>query len=170
MAHYGTLEDALSYHADRGNVSWSASGVTDEQRTSALLRASEAIDGIYGKRFSGRKASRSQERAWPRVDAVDHCADEPIDIVEIPFEVEAATYALALVELSTPGATTPVVTPGKTVKRQKVGPMEREFFGPDGGVTIIESLRPVLTVVEDALRCLLHEEQKVSGTVFLGRV
>lgn len=166
--HYGTLDDAATYHEERGNAPWAAS--TDPQRTSALVRASEALDGIYSSRFPGKKASRSQDRAWPRVGAIDHCADEAIPDDETPAEIEAATYALAIAELTSPGASTPTLTLGKSVKRQKVGGIEREFFSPEDGVAItIESLRPVLTAVEDALRCLLTPDTTKGGTFTLDR-
>lgn len=167
---YGTLADALAYHEARGNAAWSAGAVTDPQREAALLRASEALDGIYGPRFPGKKATRTQERAWPRVGAVDHCADKPIPENETPPEVETAAYALGLAELVTPGSSTPTLTLGKSVKRQKVGNIEREFFSPEEGVPItIESLRPVLTAVEDALRCVLTPDTSKGGTFTLDR-
>ncbi len=167
---YGTLAGALAYHDDRGNAAWSAGTVTDPQREAALLRASEALDGIYGPRFPGKKATRAQVRAWPRVGAVDHCADEPIPETETPAQVETAAYALALAELQSPGSSTPTLTLGTSVKRQKVGNIEREFFSPEEGVPItIESLRPVLTAVEDALRCLLTPDTSKGGTFTLDR-
>lgn len=168
---YGTLAGALAYHTARGNAAWSAGTVTDPQREAAILRASEALDGIYGPRFTGRKASRAQDRAWPRVGAVDHCADDAIPEGETPAEVETATYALALAELTSPGSSTPTLTLGKSVKRQKVGNIEREFFSPEEGIAItIESLRPVLTAVEDALRCLLIPDTSKGGTFTLDRM
>ncbi|MDX0113381.1 hypothetical protein GOC88_16790 [Sinorhizobium medicae] len=170
MAFYGTLAGALAYHEARGNVAWSAGTVTDPQREAALLRASEALDGIYGPRFPGKKASRTQGRAWPRIGAVDHCADQPIAETETPVEIETATYALALAELLSPGSSTPTLTLGKSLKRQKVGSIEREFFSPEEGVPItIESLRPVLTAVEDALRCILTPDTSKGGTFALDR-
>ncbi|QND32774.1 hypothetical protein HB772_11260 [Sinorhizobium meliloti] len=170
MAFYGTLAGALAYHEARGNVAWSAGSVTDPQREAALLRASEALDGIYGPRFPGKKASRTQVRAWPRIGAVDHCADQPIPETETPVEIETATYALAVAELLSPRSSTPTLTLGKSVKRQKVGSIEREFFSPKEGVPItIESLRPVLTAVEDALRCLLTPDTSKGGTFTLER-
>ncbi|MFK3965683.1 DnaT-like ssDNA-binding protein [Ensifer adhaerens] len=165
---YGTLAGALAYHEDRGNVAWSAGTVTDPQREAALLRASEALDGIYGPRFPGKKATRTQERAWPRVGAVDHCADEPIPEGDTPAEIETAAYALALAELQSPGSSTPTLTLGKSVKRQKVGNIEREFFSPAVPITL-ESLRPVLTAVEDALRCILTPDTSKGGTFTLDR-
>ncbi|MBD9510004.1 hypothetical protein IB265_24830 [Ensifer sp. ENS10] len=170
MAFYGTLAGAQAYHEARGNMAWNAGTGTDPQREAALLRASEALDGIYGPRFPGKKATRTQERAWPRVGAVDHCADEPIPENETPPEVETATYALGLAELVTPGSSTPTLTLGRSVKRQKVGNIEREFFSPEEGVSItLESLRPVLTAVEDALRCILTPDTRKGGTFTLDR-
>lgn len=168
--YYGTLAGALVYHEERGNAAWATGSVTDEQREAALLRSSEALDGIYGPRFPGKKAERSQDRAWPRVGAVDHCSDEAIPETETPAEVENAAYALALAELTSPGSSTPTLTLGKSVKRQKVGSIEREFFSPQEGVAItIKSLRPVLTAVEDALRCLLTPDTSKGGTFTLDR-
>ena len=55
-------------------------------------------------------------------------------------------------------------------KRQKVGSIEREFFSPQEGVPItIESLRPVLTAVEDALRCIIAPDPSKGGTFKLER-
>lgn len=168
--YYGSLAAALSYHEARGNAAWTAAGVDDQKREAALLRSSEALDGIYGPRFPGKKATRAQVRAWPRVGAVDHCSGEDIPEDETPVEVETATYALALAELTSPGSSTPTLTLGKSVKRQKVGNIEREFFSPEEGVAItIESLRPVLTAVEDALRCLLTPDASKGGTFMLDR-
>lgn len=170
MTFYGTLAGALAYHEARGNAPWSAGTVTDPQREAALLRASEALDGIYGPRFPGKKANRTQDRAWPRLGAVDHCADESIPESETPAEIETAAYALALAELQAPGSSTPTLTLGKSVKRQKVGNIEREFFSPEEGVSItLESLRPVLTAVEDALRCILTPDTSRGGTFTLDR-
>ncbi|AEG58193.1 hypothetical protein Sinme_6846 (plasmid) [Sinorhizobium meliloti AK83] len=55
MAFYGTLAGALAYHEARGNVAWSAGSVTDPQREAALLRGSEALDGIYGPPLPGKE-------------------------------------------------------------------------------------------------------------------
>lgn len=166
--HYGTLDDAATYHDERGNAPWAAS--TDPQRTSALVRASEALDGIYSSRFPGKKASRSQDRAWPRIGAIDHCANEAIPDDETPAEIQAATYALAIAELTSPGASTPTLTMGRITKREKADVLEREFMTAADGVAISpETLRPVLTAVEDALRCLLMPDGGKGGTYFLDR-
>lgn len=167
MDHYGTLEGALAYHQARGNVAWTDASKTDEQRSAALVRASSALDGMYGARFEGHKSGgRSQELAWPRTGARDHCADEDIPSDEIPQGIINAAYELALVELQSPGTSSPSVTPGRVTKREKVDSIEREFFGPESGPDA-DSMRPVLSAVEDALRCLLSTSG--GGQVFLLR-
>jgi len=167
---YGTLEGAAAYHDARGNAAWSAAGVTDSQRTAALVRASAALDGIYGPRFPGHKAGgRTQALAWPRTGAFDRCAGEDIPDDEIPQAVVSAAYELALAELQAPGSSSPTITPGRLVKRQKVEGIEREFFGPSEGVSgSADAMRPVLMAVEDALRCILVPAS--GGSVDLLRV
>lgn len=154
---YGTVAGATTYHADRGNASWSAAGVTDAQRTAALVRASSALDGMYGPQFPGAKAGgRTQALAWPRRGARDVCANEDIPSNEIPQGVLNAAYELALAELQRPGSSSPTVTPGRVVKRQKVDTIEREFFSAsEGASTSPDAMRPVLMAVEDALQCIL---------------
>src|SRR5690606_40423353 len=65
--------------------------------------------------------------------AFDRCAGEDIPDDEIPQAVVNATYELALAELQAPGSSSPTVTPGRIVKRQKVEGIEREFFSAADG-------------------------------------
>ena len=158
MDHYGTLPGALAYHAvSAGGATWSAGEVTDDQRTAALVRASRSLDGQYGARYPGNPSQgRSQSLAWPRKGARDHCANEVLPDDVVPVEVEHAAYALALVELLTPGASSPSFTPGAVNKRERVDVIERERFGPADGVALtLDMQRAQLAEVEDSLRCIL---------------
>lgn len=167
MNHYGTLESAQTYHELRHNMAWLNAEVTDAQKTAALIRASSALDGVYSDKFGGVKTGgRQQLLSWPRICAMDYCANEVIPDDEVPTGIIHATYELALVELINPGTLAPSVTPGRVVKRQKVDSIEREFFGSDNGVSA-ESMRPVLLAVEDALKCLISPSK--GGQVFLLR-
>lgn len=165
---YGSLPGALAYHADRGNAAWSATGVTDPQRTAALVRASEALDGQYGARFPGTKTGgRAQDREWPREDAEDACTGETIPDDEIPTKIEWAAYELALAELTAPGSSSPTFTPGEEFKRERVeGVVEVERFSPSGGV---DAMVPVYAAVERHLRCFLAPDQSGGGTFWLER-
>lgn len=161
MDHYGTLAGALAYHAvSAGGTAWSNASYDDTQRTNALIRASRSLDGQYGYRYSGYPTNgRSQSLGWPRTNAYDSCQVVhpylPIDVV--PVEIENATYALALLELETPGSSTPSFTPGSVNKREKVDVIERERFGPKDGVALsLDMQRIRLAEVEDSLRCLLN--------------
>lgn len=159
MNHYGTLAGAIEYNEVAANGSaWSAAGVTDEQRTAALIRASRSLDGQYGNRYPGTPTNgRSQALAWPRTDAVDNCTQEALPADAVPVEIERATYALALAELVTPGSSSPSFTPGSINKREKVDTIERERFGPADGVMFsLENQRARLAEVEDSLRCILN--------------
>lgn len=166
--YYGNLPGAMAYHTDRRNLAWIES--EDGAREGALIRASEALDGQYGKRFPGTPAAgRAQLLAWPRRGAVDYCSGEALPDDAVPAEVERATYALALIELQTPGAANPTFTPGAVNKREKVDAIERERFGPSDGVPFgLDAMRVQLAAVEDALRCLLLPKQ--GGSVCLLRV
>ncbi len=167
--HYGTLEAAALYHDARGNTAWSAAGVTDAQRTAALVRASAALDGQYSRRYGGSKATRAQALQWPRVGARDYCVGEDLPDDEVPQEIEQAMYALALVELLTPGAASPSFTPGAVNKREQVDLISRERFGPADGVALtLDAQRLQMAEVEDALRCLLRPSGGAS--VWLERV
>lgn len=120
---YGTLTDALAYHAARGNSAWAASGVTDQQRSVALLLGSEFVDTYT---YPGAKTDgRTQERAWPRTNVwVD---GEQLSDTEVPREVEYATYEAALLSL-TGTSLQPNQDRGGAIKKKRVkaGPAEVE--------------------------------------------
>lgn len=159
MAIYGTLEAALAYHQTRGKAAWSAEGVTDDQRTAALVRGSSWVDG-FRSRFPGRKAEgRAQDLEWPRIDAVDVDGEDIADD-EIPTEIEYATYEAALRELVEPGSMSPDLERGGAIKRLKAGSVELEYA--DGAsvstsfVAIESLLEPILTPLSGASVDLLR--------------
>lgn len=157
--YYGTLAGAEAYHAARGNAAWSG----DEQvLLAALVRASSFVDGLGTKlpepgkavlAFPGRKVGgRSQLLQWPRAGAIDRNGDT-IDPDLVPVEVEYATYEAALRELTAPGSLRPDYVAAQAVKREKVGPLETEFFGSaDDGA---DAVLPVLSIVDQLLAPLM---------------
>lgn len=158
MDHYGTLAGALAYHAvSAGGAAWTSAAVTDAQRSAALIRASRSLDGQYGARYPGTPTQgRAQSMAWPRKGATDHCTGETLADDTVPVEIERAAYALGLVELQTPGASSPSFTPAAVNKREQVDVISRERFGPADGVALtLEAQRAQLAEVEDSLRCIL---------------
>ncbi|QND47666.1 hypothetical protein HB780_18490 [Rhizobium lusitanum] len=148
-AFYGTLDAADLYFADRGNVTWAAAGEND--RTAALVRGSQVVDGLYEPRFPGLRAGGyEQPLSWPRRAAVTANGEAvPDDVVPLP--VIYAAYEVAVVELADPGSLTPVVTAAQTVKREKVGPLETEYAVASSLDDSITAARPVLTMLDGLL-------------------
>jgi hypothetical protein len=97
--------------------------------------------------------------AWPRTGTTD-CSGCSIDSDVVPEAIKQATYIAAMFELATPGALTPSITPGQQAKREKVDVIEVEYMtASDQGVNTgrydpVTALRPVLTQVQDLLKCL----------------
>lgn len=153
MAGYGSNEAADSYHQARGNAAWAA--LSADQKTAARVRGSVYVDGRYGARFPGVKAGgRAQERAWPRIGA-DDWEGSAISSDIVPIEVEHATYEAALIEAADPGSLSPTVAPSDMLKREKVGPIEQEYFQPGGA----SDMRPLATIIDDLLAPLIQRSR-----------
>ena len=94
---YGNADGFKEYMGSRGkkfNCSW-----TDDVIESALLVASEWLDGIYESQWVGYKTGGyEQERSWPRKSAtiVLGFGWYTFPENEIPKEVIKATYEVAL--------------------------------------------------------------------------
>ena len=151
MAAYGTTADCEAYHLARGNTAWaSASASPDTVREAARVAGSDFIDS-YRRRFPGKKTGgRSQEREWPRTQAVDS-EGSVIATDEIPVEIEYASYEAALLIVQGV-ALTPNQDVGGTVgrKRVKAGPVETEteYNTPSSQPRfqkIMNILQPILT-------------------------
>lgn len=143
--YYGTISAADTYHSDRGNSAWAAGATVD--KTSALVRASEYIDGQYRSSFSGhRTQGRDQVREWPREWAYvwEEWDWQLIPDDEVPREVERATYEAALRELNEPGFLTPDVVPGKNKKSVSVDGAVSVTYWSDRQKPIIEKIDMVL--------------------------
>lgn len=167
MAHYGDLPGALSYHTSNGNAAWLAAGITDGQRTVALVRGSAALDALYGPRFPGmRTEGRSQSLAWPRIgkdgEPIKDNEGGEVPSDEVPAEVEKAAYELALRELEESGSTTPDLDRGGEIKSLQAGsvglvykdsaPATTTFIAVDGLLSGLLLPRRSGTVVSFAKR------------------
>ncbi len=148
---YGDTDEALTYHADRGNTAWAAASAP--ARLVSLARGSEYIDGKYATAFPGyRTLLRSQEREWPRQGAWDR-EGSAILSTEVPIEVRYATYEAALRDLQTAGSLLTDVTMGKNIVKAAVsGAVSVEYSQPSGPmdlqltIPIIDRiLAPILT-------------------------
>lgn len=150
---YGTSVGADAYHSLRGNAAWAAA--SSPNRDSARLRASVSLDGMYQFRWPGvPTGGAEQERAWPRSEAEDYWGNPIADNV-IPLQVEQAAYELALYELQTPGASTPVVIPSQQKVLTGVGSLRWTPLKSDASVM---DSSPVLLLVEHILSSLVRRK------------
>lgn len=147
-----SVEDADTYFADRGNATWGALQAAEKQ--AAIVRASIWLSAYF--RWKGSRVSgRAQGLAWPRSGVVDRDGNA-VPVNAVPIEVQRAAFEAALFEAGTPGGLTPTITPSKQTRREKVGPIEREFFEQKtagrGDVDRIDDSRPVISSVLDHVR------------------
>ncbi|KKB09401.1 DnaT-like ssDNA-binding protein [Devosia chinhatensis] len=149
--HYGTREDANTYHAARGNASWAAA--TTGARDAALVRGSQSLDGLYGARYPGTITDAAQSLLWPRQGVIFRGQVFNDDVVPLP--IIRAAYELALRELAAPGSTSPDYVPAGSIKRLKkgVGPLQKET---EYAVPLTAAAaRPVFSLIDGILAELI---------------
>lgn len=107
-----------AYHLAMGNTTWTGA---DSVKEPALRRATQYIDAMY--RIKSERLLPTQALEFPRVDISWLLPDWPVKALV------DATCELALKALS--GALISDTT-AESIKREKVGPIETEFFRNDG--------------------------------------
>ncbi|OCI95606.1 hypothetical protein A6U86_15685 [Rhizobium sp. AC27/96] len=151
---YGTLAAADAYFVERANAAWAMA--SDGDRLAALVRGSQAVDSLYESRFTGRRTGGyDQALSWPRSEAMT-VNGEAIANDALPLALTYASYEAAALELSEPGSLTPVIIAARTVKREKVGPLETEYAVVDTSDDMVAAARPVLTKLDGLLYPLLR--------------
>ena len=139
---YISLADADTYHSDRGNATWAAAA-SDAIRNAALIKAAQWLDGQYRSRWAGFRKTDDQALDWPRYDAYDsdgyYLASDAVPVRITYAQAEAALAIVDGIELS------PSLDRGGRVRREKVGPIETEYF--DGAPA-----RTVLSAVSDLVK------------------
>lgn len=117
---YASVADADAYHEDRFNDAWVAASTAEKQV--ALIKATDYIDSRFS--FVSTRETDTQALEWPRDDYDG-----------VPTKVKQATYEYALRSLSNELAPDPSYDDSgysKVVTREKVGPIETEYYTSDG--------------------------------------
>lgn len=114
---YITVANADAYHSARGNAAWATYNTT--QKEQALVRGAQALDYLYGTRFSGIRVSKDQGLQWPRKQAVTADGYEIADD-EIPVKLTFANAEAALVEAASPNSIAVTYTAGIKAKTEEV--------------------------------------------------
>ena len=133
---YVSVTDADGYFADRGNTAWTG---TNAVKQAALVKATDYIEGRFGRRFIGSKKTTTQALAWPRTGAADF-ADNEVPALLCRACCEYAVRALVAELAPDPevdaGGLTVVVT------KKKVGPIETEYAAQTGASSTPALFRP----------------------------
>lgn len=116
---YATETEADTFHSDKGNTAWASA--TSAQKEAALTYATRYIDSL---RFPGSIKVYNQSLKWPRYSAYD---SEGRLIEGVPVKVKEAVFALALHYVNE-GSIEPNRSDVGETKREKVGPLETEYF------------------------------------------
>ncbi|MBR0693665.1 DnaT-like ssDNA-binding protein [Bradyrhizobium lablabi] len=156
---YATVDTANAYHTTRGNMAWLT---TDGDPTSALIRATQYIEGKYRGRWPGLPikyrlgglSDSQQALSWPRYGAVDNNGFAILPNT-VPIEVVYATCEAALRELLSPGSLQPDITL-TGIKREWAGDTGFEYFQ---GVAV----PPHVTVIDGILAPILLTSSKLFG-------
>jgi len=134
---YVSLVDAAAYFAARGISTWTGA---DALKEAALTRGSFALDGMYANRWPGVRMSSDQAFDWPRYDAFDQ---DGYLLDGLPIAIVNAACEAALSELVSAGSLTAASTSG--VKREKVGPLETEYFSSSGSSPVYKTISSALS-------------------------
>ena len=163
---YVSLAYTDTHHTDRGNTLWD--NITDIEKTSTIIRASDYIDKRFGRRFRGERKTKSQGLEWPRHSAFDDDFFLLSGVDDIPRQLEKATAEYALraalcgvlapdpllrfpkqsMEFAAPARTGPTATGEVIRKREHVGPIEDEtWYEPVSKLSVSAGARSVQSAI-----------------------
>lgn len=124
---YGSVIEADNYFAARGNKLWLS--LDTAVKEALLVQATDYIELRFSRRFIGVKQTETQSLSWPR----DKVGKLPL----IPDVLKKACFEYAIRANDGALAPDPKIDESGlavTVRRQKVGPLEKEFRTPENGV------------------------------------
>jgi hypothetical protein len=125
---YITVAYSLTYHANRGNTTWST--ITTAQQEQALRRATDYMVQMYRNRWIGYRFNNTQKLDWPRlyVPYPDYIAVYGMLPAYIPDNVVPEEVKNACCELALKAAAGELLSDAdQVVIREKIGPIETEY-------------------------------------------
>ena len=125
---YASIAEADDYWTLRNATDWT-DDLSDEEKTSALVKASQYLDFAY--RWTGDRYSSVQAMSWPRVVFFDRDF-RAMYANEIPQRVKDATCELAR-ESALNGDLMGTLDRGGRVQSETVGPLSVSYFADAGG-------------------------------------
>lgn len=164
--------DATTYATvDQVRATANARGGAAKAAIAALVDDADLLGGLTARTLDidtlpwiGDRASADQALEWPRTDAIDANGVEysddawPTRLVNAVIEQVIADAIAGKLGSS---ATTDPVNPSLTtsnLKRQKIGPLEKEFFAPTATVVDLTSVARFAPIVQNLLAPLLRDD------------
>ena len=114
---YVSVADADIYATAMGHFAWLDAAVTNDQKEVALRRATQYIDSEYT--FRGSILDPDQALEWPRE--------------EYAWPIRAVVHACCELAVRALSTALLVDVDAGSVKREKVGPLETEYFDQQNG-------------------------------------
>lgn len=138
---YTSVDVVSAYCSSHGLTFVTSPSTLGEQ---AIVRASSAIDAIYGGRYPGyRTNGRSQGLLWPRAQAWDN-EYNLLDSEEIPKEIIQAVCEGAPRELATPNSLMPDLERGGDIRSIKAGSVQIVYGNSASASTIFQIIDGIL--------------------------
>ena len=117
----------------------------------ALRRGTILVNGME-PRFTGARSSGDNANAWPRSGATRRDGSS-VTSSFIPKAVRDATCWAAGYALANPNDINTVIQEHRVIKKEKIGPLEREYADLED----VQSFTRTLTMVNDTLAGLLKQ-------------
>lgn len=145
---YVDIEYIDNYLSNRGYTAWTT--LSDVVKETAIRRAIVFIEGFS---FLGSRSSDSQVLEFPREGIYYPSGIEMIGVV--PNEIKNALCEAAYIESQESGSLFPTQS-DRSLKKRKVGSLEREFYKSSGG---LNSQQPIIA---NLLRRFIYSGRRVS--------
>lgn len=132
---------ADTYHTDRGQTAWMFTdtagtiAVTVAAKRSAIIRATDHVDKVFGNRFRGMKETSTQGLKWPRSGAYDQNR-YALSGVPKPLEKAVAEYALRALLYGNLTPDAPPTSPRQSLESGE----DLAGYGEGGGGEVISYL------------------------------
>lgn len=111
---FATVDEADTYFADRGNLTWESLDLEPKQQ--ALVKATDHIEMKFGNRLKGNIEFTIQALSFPRIKLVDR---EGNLVLGVPVVVKQATFEYAVRAALGPLAPDPTVDASGLKLRRK---------------------------------------------------
>lgn len=157
---YVSIEYADEYNEIYGDEAWSS--YEEDQKTKALILATQALDQLYGPRYvSIPLLGTTQELYWPRMGFRTKYNNKYVNSNQIPNELKKATCVVAMMQLNgadlTPSENNEGYVTSESVSVDVVS--QSRTYSQPLNVPLYEGFRPVDLILEPILTSISTSNQ-----------